>query len=238
MSSLLTLSVRSDYRKPGSTSCVLRSIHFAASGLSGPDVMETTMRKLLTFLIALASIAFLLFGSATAQVGGLSFPGPGTPHSSGGVAFSITNTDKKADTSAGTVITYNAGGNPSIGATNGGNRIIAFTLSGQGFGGSTPTATINGVAATRAGSRFSGNAGVGLFYLSDSAAGSSALTSVPIVVTYGGAVNSSEIGVYVSPHPLQARPQPSLTPPTLPRPRRSQRQLQSPLAVVELQLRR
>jgi hypothetical protein len=61
----------------------LRSIHFAASGLSGPDVMETTMRKLLTFLIALA-VAVSVSASTVAQVGGLMFPGPGGHVSSGG----------------------------------------------------------------------------------------------------------------------------------------------------------
>jgi hypothetical protein len=43
------------------------------------------MRKLLMLLVALAALCALLsLGSAQAQVGGLSFPGPGTPHSSGG----------------------------------------------------------------------------------------------------------------------------------------------------------
>lgn len=117
--------------------------------------------------------------------------------SGGGVAFSITNTDKKADTSSGTVITYNAGGNPSIGATNGGNRIIVITLSGQGFGGGITSCTVNGVAATPKGTRFDGVAGAAQFYISDSAAGTSALTSAAVVITYTGTVNSSEIGVYV-----------------------------------------
>jgi hypothetical protein len=42
------------------------------------------MHKLLTFLIALASIVFAVGSPASAQVGGLGFPGPGTPNSSGG----------------------------------------------------------------------------------------------------------------------------------------------------------
>lgn len=43
------------------------------------------MRKLLTLLIALASIAFGVWSPASAQLaGGLMFPGPGTPASAGG----------------------------------------------------------------------------------------------------------------------------------------------------------
>lgn len=114
----------------------------------------------------------------------------------GGVAFSITNTSKKADTSGLSTITYNSGGNPSIGATNGGNRIIVITVSGRNFI-SSPTCTVNGNAATRAGSRFGGSGGAALFYISDSAAGTSALTSAAVVVTYGGGQAASEIGVYV-----------------------------------------
>src|SRR5271155_1678842 len=42
------------------------------------------MRKLLLFLIALASIAFGVCSPASAQVGALGFPGPGPRVSSGG----------------------------------------------------------------------------------------------------------------------------------------------------------
>jgi hypothetical protein len=38
------------------------------------------MRKLLTFLVALAAIVFAVGSPASAQVGGLGFPGPGLGH--------------------------------------------------------------------------------------------------------------------------------------------------------------
>ena len=44
------------------------------------------MRKLLTFLIALAAIVFAVVSPAFAQVGGLMFPGPG--HGHGSTAYS------------------------------------------------------------------------------------------------------------------------------------------------------
>jgi hypothetical protein len=47
--------------------------------------METTMRKLFTFLIALAANVFAVCSPASAQLGGgLMFPGPGSFQSSGG----------------------------------------------------------------------------------------------------------------------------------------------------------
>lgn len=109
--------------------------------------------------------------------------------------MSITLTDKKSDTSNTSVITYNSGGNPSIGPTNSGNRIIVITVSGKAFI-SNPTCTVNGNAATLAGARFGGNGGVALFYISDSTAGTSALTTAAVIVTYGGNQSTSEIGVY------------------------------------------
>jgi hypothetical protein len=50
----------------------------------GPDVMETTMRKLLTLWIALAAIVGISTSSFAQLNGGLMFPGPGTPATSGG----------------------------------------------------------------------------------------------------------------------------------------------------------
>jgi hypothetical protein len=57
------------------------------------------MRKFLTFLIALAAIAFAVCSPSSAQVGGLMFPGPGSFASSGGGALTFAQTDSDKNTS-------------------------------------------------------------------------------------------------------------------------------------------
>ena len=66
------------------------------------------MSKLLTFLIALASIIFAVHSPASAQLaGGLMFPGPGTPASSGGGGgFSMAYASSGGNNSPSTTIGY------------------------------------------------------------------------------------------------------------------------------------
>lgn len=113
-----------------------------------------------------------------------------------GVSFGIALTDKKADASNTSSITYNASGNPSIGAPNGGNRIIVIDVSAS-VPGSFGTCLVNGVAATLLTSRSSSQAGAAIYYISDSAAGSSLLSAVSVNVSFGANIAQSEIGVHV-----------------------------------------
>lgn len=114
----------------------------------------------------------------------------------GGVVFSITQTDKKADSSGISTITYNAGGNPSLGATNGGKRILVIAASASAPG-SFGACLVNGATATQLGFRASGRCGAGIYCISDSAAGTSALSSCSVQIAYGNGIAVSEIGVYV-----------------------------------------
>jgi hypothetical protein len=119
---------------------------FSASGLSGPDVMETTMRKLLTFLIALASIVVALIAPASAQFkGGGGFGTPGftvpAPAAGGGPpAYTFQNT--ASTTAAGAALSASI----DIGAAQA-NRLIVVGCT-TGSGALTTSVVVNGVTLT------------------------------------------------------------------------------------------
>jgi hypothetical protein len=72
-------------------------ITLSASVLSGPDAMETTMRKLLTFLIALAATV----GIAASSFGGMMMTGVGAPSGGGGGCTNNIAVDGSGVSSAG-----------------------------------------------------------------------------------------------------------------------------------------
>lgn len=107
--------------------------------------------------------------------------------------MSITLTDKKIDTVGGASITYNVGGNPSIGLSDPGRRIV-IALSCTNPTGIT-NCLVNGNAATNLGTRF-GNACASLWEITETAAGTAGLTSCSVQFNFAGSVIHSEIGVY------------------------------------------
>lgn len=97
--------------------------------------------------LAFAIWAFASF-SALAQVGGLSFPGPGPRVASGGGGFSLTYGSNAGVTSTGTTINYGtltwgSGCNAVIIAVNWYNSNAADTISSMTVGGSAASAIAN-----------------------------------------------------------------------------------------------
>jgi hypothetical protein len=155
------------------------------------------MRKFLTFLIALAAIAFAVCSPSSAQVGGLMFPGPGSFASSGGggtLTFVATDTTQTWQTS-GASFTFAA----TIGTAST-DRLVVVAISHDAITGNDVSGvTINTLAMTKATS--SGvSSGVGpasdIWYRmtpTSDIAGSTA----SIVVTIGGTNFSSDLVITV-----------------------------------------
>src|SRR5690242_4037919 len=72
---------------------------------------------------------------------------PWKPQVSGGT-LSITNTDNRADNSGLATITYNAGGDPSIGAADS-NRVVVVAIGARDNTTTVSSVTIAGVSATQ-----------------------------------------------------------------------------------------
>jgi hypothetical protein len=122
------------------------------------------MRKLLTLWIVLVAIVGIST-SSFAQVGGLMFPGPGTPHTSGGVTLTYTVTDvsQVVDTTNTGTFTVNIG-------TVAADRVVVIlinTSANSGANGTPTSVTLNTNAMTLAASESStGNGGIFVYFLS------------------------------------------------------------------------
>jgi hypothetical protein len=168
----------------------------------GRTSWKLTMRKLLTLWIALAAVTLAaLLVSASAQDQRsllLLLNGPVAAGGGGGGGFSITLADKKPDTAGGSPITYNSGGNPSIGASNSNRVIVIEILARTGNALGATGVTVNGNAATQAPSAasLSNSMSTDIWYITEAAAGTTGLTTAPVVVTYSAASIRSEIAVY------------------------------------------
>jgi hypothetical protein len=109
-------------------------------------------------------------------------------------AFSLTNTDNRVDVIGGTTVTYNAGGDPSIGTANA-SRIVVVAMGGR-VSSSSPvvSVSINGNAATHvSGASVTENTVMiaDIWYLAVPTG-----TTATIAVTWPSNAFSSSIGVW------------------------------------------
>lgn len=118
--------------------------------------------------------------------------GKGVP--GGAVTFALTFAASKSDTVGGTTITYNGGGDPSIGTADP-NRVVAIAIMCRvGATATVTSATIGGVSATQASGAGIGIAGASLTDIWYASVPSG--TTAAVAVTYGSASVVSEIAVY------------------------------------------
>jgi hypothetical protein len=143
------------------------------------------MRKLLLFLIALASIAFGVCSLASAQVP-MTGAGRGTPSSGGGGSFSITPVGTIANSGSGSSTTLN-----SVTWGSGCNSVlVSFAWGTSNTGSTISAATLDGsqaltpVSASFGNNLANGN-GAEWFYIANPTG-----TSGTPTVTFGAAINN------------------------------------------------
>lgn len=109
------------------------------------------------------------------------------------VVFSLTFTDTKADTVGGTAITYNSGGDPSIGVADT-NRIVAVAIMARiGATATVTSVTIGGISATQVSGAAASpaNLATDIWYAAVPTG-----TTATVVVNYGSTSVVSGVAVY------------------------------------------